>query len=151
MNRLISVALGGMLVAALAACTTSNTIDGHQVRGTVDHVVVQTTDAQGLHERAPQWFRNYWAEYLGRADGGYAVMAADRNGRGAMYYYCRPGSGCHILAGAQNKSTKDLRYKHAALEGCRKYVREQFPAERPACEIYAIKDKIVWKGEMPWK
>ena len=64
--------------------------------------------------------------------------------------YCR-ASDCHALEGARKKSFKDTRYKHNALELCRGNVREYAPAQRPDCQIYAIKDQIVWEGEMPWR
>ena len=172
---------------ALVACTSSNTIDGHQVRGTAapetpveqaarefwedvgrdvadaygDDPQVQAVirarqaermaaeDSGNLHAGAPQWFRDGWRRYLNDADGRYAVLAVDRNARGWGYVYCRAAD-CHVLEGARNKSWKDTQYKHKALELCRENVREYAPAHRPNCAVYAIKDKIVWRGKMPW-
>ena len=148
-STICAAALAAVALLSLAACTTSNTIDGHQVRGTVEPANVQMTDAHGLHANAPQWFKDYWAKYLRQAQG-YGVLAVDRNGRGASYYYCLPGSGCHNLAGNQHKSAKDVRYTHAALQRCNKFVRENYPAAKPDCAVYAIRDKIVWKGPFPW-
>ena len=64
--------------------------------------------------------------------------------------YCS-GGGCHTLEGSQGGSWKDLNYKHGALDLCRQNVRESFPAYKPNCAIYAIKDTIVWKGRFPWE
>lgn len=80
----------GAITLVLAACTTSNTIDGHQVHGTAEAPVLVATD---LHASAPQWFKDRWRRYLEVSDGSYAVLAADRNGRGTGYVYCDPGSG----------------------------------------------------------
>lgn len=189
MRTLTTSALVIAAALALAACTTSNTIDGHQVRGTAspetpvekaarefnEQVGAIVAEAYGddpqvqaeirklreertaagenpgnLHVGAPQWFRDGWRRYLNDADGRYAVLAVDRNARGWGYVYCR-GAGCHRLEGAQHKSWKDTEYKHKALESCRGNVREYAPAHRPDCQIYAIKDKIVWEGKMPWR
>ena len=103
-----------------------------------------------LHAGAPQWFRDGWRRYLNDADGRYAVLAVDRNARGWGYVYCR-GAGCHQLEGARNRSWKDVEYTNRALESCRENVREYSLAHRPECAIYAIKDKIVWEGPMPWE
>lgn len=177
-----AIIIGAALLAA--ACTTSNTIDGHQVRGTAapetpvtqaarefnehwaeiigpmvkDDPQVQAAIAElraaenpaDLHSRAPRWFRDGWNRYLRDADGRYAVLAVDRNARGWGYVFCRAAD-CHLLEGNQHRSHKDLRYRRAALELCRKNVREHQPAHRPDCAVYAIKDKIVWKGPMPWE
>ena len=173
------VALGGLLVA-LSVCTTSNTIDGHQVRGTAspetpveqaarefredvgkaildaygDDPQVQaeirklraeregaTENSGNLHRDAPGWMHQRWAEYLDLADGNYAVLALDRNGHGVGIVYCRGDCGGAITA--SGRSWRDVNYKHGALENCRESVRTYYPAVRPDCAIYAIKDKIV--------
>ena len=103
-----------------------------------------------LHANAPQWFKDGWKRYLNDANGQYAVLAIDRNARGWGYVYCRAAD-CHRLQGAQHKSHKDLRYKHQSLELCRENVREYYPAHRPDCAIYAVENKIVWEGPMPWE
>lgn len=105
--------------------------------------------AEQLHAGAPAWFRNYWREYLEDAVG-YAVMAIDRRGRGASYYYCTSGD-CHNAALPQVKSFLDVHYTHAALNQCREQVRQNHPLEKPDCAVYAVKDKIVWKGALPWE
>ena len=138
----------GVAGFALAACTTSNTIDGHQVRGTAEAPVQAA--ATDLHADAPQWFRDGWRSYLNDADGRYAVLAVDRNARGWGYVYCNSAD-CHRLEGASNKFWKDTQYTHKALDLCRGNVREYQPAHRADCAIYAIKDKIVWEGKMPWQ
>ena len=137
----------GVAALALAACTTSNTIDGHQVRATAEPPVEIVSDNY-LHRGAPQWFKDYWARYLRQAEG-YGVLAVDRNGRGAMYVYCMQS--CQNANLASARGSIDVNYKHRALKDCAEYVRQEYPAEKPACEIYAIKDKIVWKGRMPWE
>ena len=106
--------------------------------------------ADQLHRNAPAWFKNYWQQYLGDA-AGYAVMAVDRKGRGAAYYYCSD-AGCHNLVGAgQHRSWKDVNYKHAALKRCRGHVRQNHPTEKPDCAVYAVRDTIVWEGPVPWE
>ena len=80
----------------------------------------------------------------------YAVLAVDRSGRGWGYVYCSGGD-CHMLNSSQHGSFKDVQYKRRALNLCRQNVRDNVPAEKPSCAIYAIKDKIVWEGRFPWK
>ena len=145
----IAIVIGvAMLVTA---CVSTGEIEGHKVRATAQNSVVQTTVTDtGIHAGAPQWFRDYFGEYLARVPGSYVVMAIDRKLRGAFYVYCA-GGGCHELITGQHRSFKDVQYKHRALEGCREQVRREFPAEKPACAIYAIRDKIVWEGLMPWE
>lgn len=133
---------------ALAACTTSNTIDGHQVRA--DGQAVTTTTYSPAIASAPQWFKDYWREYLRSAEGSYTVMAVDRNLRGAYYVYCQGGD-CHNLIGNQHRTFKDVRYKGEAREKCREWALREFPGQKPDCEIFAIRDKIVWEGPMPWE
>ena len=187
-STLCAAALAAAAMLALASCTTSNSIDGHQVRGTAapetpvektarefwedvgrdvadaygDDPQVRaairarraermaTEDPRDLHRDAPAWFREGWDRYLRDADGRYAVLAVDRNARGWGYVYCRAAD-CHALEGGGHQSHKDLRYKHKALDLCRGNVREYAPAHRPNCAVYAIKDKIIWQGKMPWE
>lgn len=150
MKGLIRTAVLGAALLATACVTTTGEIEGHKVRGTAEPTVYQLTVADGLHAHAPQWFKDGWSRYLRDADGRYAVLAVDRNARGWGYVYCRAAD-CHALEGAGHQSHKDLRYKHKALDLCRGNVREYQPAHRPNCAIYAIKDKIVWEGKMPWE
>lgn len=136
-----------ILAAALAGCTTSNTIDGHEIKGTVKPAVIQTEDPHGLHARAPHWFKDYWAKYLRDAQS-YAIMAVDRRARGAFYVYCQ--SPCAGISNVAFRAHKEVNFKYEALKQCAEQVRREFPAAKPDCAIYAIKDKIVWKGPMPW-
>ena len=127
--------------------------DDPQVQEAVREILAERAASENpgdLHASAPPWFRNGWARYLRDADGRYAVLAVDRNARGWGYVFCRAAD-CHLLEGNQHKSHKDLRYKQKALELCRGNVREYQPAHRPDCAVYAIKDKIVWTGAMPWE
>ncbi len=130
----------GATALALAACVNTGEIEGHKVRGTAEPPA-ETVSENYLHRAAPQWFKDYWAKYLRHAHG-YSVMAVDRNARGAFYVYC--SSACQNLTGSTFQSWKDVNYKHEALEKCREWVRKEFPAAKPNCAIYAIKDKIVW-------
>lgn len=188
MGRILLPILVLTAAVTLAACTTSNTIDGHQIRGTAtpetpveqaarefwedvgrdvadaygDDPQVQaaikarqaerrvTEDSRDLHRHAPAWMRERWAEYLELAAGSYAVLALDRNGNGVGVTYCR-GSKCGGPMTSTGRSWRDVHYKHGALDNCRESVRNFAPAERPDCAIYAVKDKIVWKGRMPWE
>ncbi len=149
MIRLIGVALIGVALLA-TACTTTGEVEGHRVRGTAEPPT-QVTVATNLHADAPQWFKVTWRRYLELADGNYGVMAADRNGRGAGSVYCGQGYGglCRNHH-SWSKAFKDIYYSRA-LNNCTEHVRINFPALKPDCAIYAIQDKIVWKGKMPWK
>ena len=99
----------------------------------------------------PAWFKEYWRGYLRQAEGGYAVLALDRNGRGAFYVYCGAGPACQTLNLGGAKTFSDVHYKHEALKRCHGQVRKQYPAVKPDCAIYAIKNKIVWQGKLPWE
>lgn len=183
-----AAALAAVAILSLAGCVTSNTIDGHQVRGTAapetpveeaarefdEHVGKIVADAYGddpqiqaeirklradraasedpanLHRDAPGWMHRWWADYRKKARGGYAIFALDRNGYGAGYVYCT-GGGCRGALSPGGKSYRDVNFKHGAIKLCKQHVRENYPAERPHCAIYAIKDKIVWKGRLPWE
>ena len=99
----------------------------------------------------PQWFKDFWREYLGHAESAYAVMAVDRNLCGAQYRYCA-GSGCgQMLNPSMHRSFKDVHYKHWTLSQCREVARKHCPDKKPECAMYAIRDKIVWEGPMPWQ
>ena len=134
----------------LAACTSTGEIEGHQIRGTavLQPKVVIATD---LHADAPQWFKDRWRQYLERSDGNYAVLAADRNSRGTGFVYCDPAAG-GLCKNHQSWSQafKDVNYKNRAINICKQDVRNDYPAFKPECAIYAIVEKIVWKGPMPW-
>lgn len=141
----------GAATLALGACTSTSTIDGHQVQGTAE-VPAQRTVATDLHASAPQWFKDRWRRYIEIADGSYAVLAADRNGRGTGYVYCDPGSGG--LCDSHHRwsaAFKDANYKYPALRYCANDVRNNYPAAKPDCAIYAITNKIVWTGPLPWE
>ena len=132
-----------LAAAALAACTPPTHIEGHKIRATA-------ASAPALHEEAPARFTNWWGDYLRRAQGGYAVLALDRNGRGGWYVYCGTG-GCHLLDHIRAGPIKDVQYEHRALRLCRAGVAKAHPAARPDCALYAIEDKIVWQGPLPWE
>ena len=132
-----------LAAAALAACTPPTHVEGHKIRATA-------ATADVLHEGAPAWFTEWWGDYLHRARGGHAVLALDRNGRGGWYVYCGTG-GCHLLDDIWAGPIKDVHYEHRALKLCRAGVAKAHPAARPACALYAIKDKIVWRGPLPWE
>ena len=150
MNRMITVAvLAGTLMAA--GCITTDTVEGHKVRATADVVAERVEVTGGLHDKAPQWFKDYWKKYLKRAGGGYATMAVDRRLRGVFYTYC-PTAPCRQMRhNPSARSFLETNYKHGALKGCRASVRENYPAAKPKCAIYAINEKIVWKGSLPWE
>ena len=121
--------------ASLMACASPTLVYGHD------------TD-DDPHKGAPVWFHDTWHEYLSYADDRYAILAVDRNGRGSAVIWCG-GGGCHWLDGAAARSQRDL-FKHKALKLCRQSVREIHPTVKPDCDIYAIKDKIVWPHASPW-
>ena len=52
---------------------------------------------------------------------------------------------------SSSRSFTDVSYKHRAIRECREHVRREFPTVKPDCAIYAINNKIVWKGRMPWQ
>ena len=135
--------IGVLAVVALVACTPITHVEGHKIRATA-------ASADALHEGAPAWFGAWWGDYLRHArPGGYAVLALDRNGRGGWYVYCATG-GCHVLDNPFARPVKDVHYTYRALERCREAVAEAHPADRPDCALYAIKDKIIWQGPLPW-
>ena len=139
----------GAAALALAACTSTGKIDGHRIRGAAEAPAEKGAVANDLHKDAPAWVRKMWRKYLKDADGRYAVLAVDKNGRGGGYAYCI-GGGCGT-AGWLPTSWKDVNFKHKAIKSCREDVRRNRPAVKPECAIYAIEDKIVWEGAMPWE
>ena len=150
MNRVIGVAVVGVALLA-AACVSTGEVDGYKIRAKGATTVTQTRVTHtGIHASAPRWFKDGWRHYLTTANDRYAVLAVDRNARGWGFVYCR-ASDCYLLEGAGHESWKDVRYKHKALNLCRENVKEYYPAYRPKCAIYAIGDKIVWKGPLPWE
>ena len=142
-------AIIALALAALAACTAPTHVESLQIRADAGSAGGQAALAQGLHAGAPAWFSPWWHDYLHRAQAGYAVLALDRNGRGGWYVYCAT-AGCHLLDHPWSRSIKDVYYKHRALERCRARIAHVHPAARPACALYAIRDKIVWQGRPPW-
>ena len=126
-----------------------------QVQAAYEEEIVRDypdSELRKLRSIAPDWFHQVWEQYAGLVKNSYGVMAVDRNLRGMGSIYCGPSGGCRELAAAgQNRTFKDVHYKHAAIKRCREIVRREFPAEKPACAIFAIKDKIVWKGRLPWE
>ena len=138
--RIMIVALAAV---ALAACAAPTHIEGHKIRAAPE-------DADRLHEGAPGWFTAWWGEYLRDAEGRHAVLALDRNGEGGWYVYCATG-GCHVLDSIWVRSVRDVHYTYPALKRCREEIAKTRPAARPDCALYAIKDKIVWQGPLPWE
>ena len=148
-SPLCAAALAAAALLVLAGCvTTSSTIEGHKVRGTAEPPVEVLSDGY-LHRAAPQWFRDGWRDYLDQAGGNFAVLAVDRNLKGWGYVRCI-GAQCRTIS-PTGRSWREVNYKHGALDNCRESVRDNHPAHRPDCAIYAIGDKIVWKGRMPWE
>ena len=76
----VAIAIGVAMLTA--ACASTGEIDGHRIRCTAAPPVEQPTFADDLHQNAPAWFIDWWRRYLDHADGRYAVLAVDRNGRG---------------------------------------------------------------------
>ena len=137
-------ALIAVLAAAmLAACTAPTHIEGQRIRATAD-------SAGDLHAAAPAWFTAWWGDYLRHARNGYAVLALDRGGGGGWYVYCGTLA-CHVLDHVSVQPIRDVHYRYPALEHCREAVAKSDPAARPDCAIYAIRDRIVWEGPLPWE
>ena len=132
-----------LAAAVLAACAAPTHIEGQRIRATA-------ASAEGLHAGAPAWFTAWWGDYLRHARSGYAVLALDRNGEGGWYVYCGT-LGCHVLDHASARPIRDVHYRYPALERCREEIAKAHPAARPDCAIYAIGDKIVWQGPLPWE
>ena len=132
-----------LALAVLAACAAPTQIDGHKIRASA-------ASADDLHQGAPAWFTALWGDYLRHARGGYAVLALDRNGQGGWYVHCAT-AGCHILDSIWVRSVRDVHYTYPALEHCRDGIAKTVPAIGPDCALYAIKDKIVWQGPLPWE
>ena len=132
-----------------AACVSKGEIEGHRITATAK---IPEKPIPDLYEEAPEEAREVWRRYLAHAQGRYAVLAVDRKARGYYYIYCNPGyGGLCDMPGNQGSAFKDANYKYPALEGCRQNVRGNYPAVKPDCAIFAIRDKIVWKGPMPWE
>ena len=131
----LAVVLG--LTFALAACGGGGVWDQKE-RGT----------AAELHENAPQRFKNIWNNYqkLKNADpSGFGVLALDRNLNGGGVVYCVRYCGNQTIGG-----TTILEWRAKALQHCRQDVRNNAPGKKPDCAIYAVDDKIVWTGPLPW-
>ena len=142
--------VGILAAAALAACAAPTHIEGHAIRAVAGSAAGDAASAQRLHQGAPAWFEDWWRAYLRHARGGHAVLALDRNGRGGWYVYCAT-AGCHRLDHPFTRSVRDVHYTHRALERCRTRIGEADPAARPDCALYAIRNKIVWQGPLPWE
>ena len=151
-TTIFTAAMAAGTMVLLAACVSDGTIEGHKIRAAGQTTVVKTEVVQpDIHDRAPQWFKDYWAAYIDHQRHGYAVMAVDRRLRGVFYTYCRDAGCLQLRAAGQHRGWKDVQYKRGSLEGCRENVRDAYPAARPQCAVYAINDKIVWKGRLPWE
>ena len=139
----LAIVIGMALLAT--ACASTGEVDGHRIRGTAAPPVEQATVANDLHAGAPAWLKDGWRQYLDHADGRYAVLAMDKNARGWGYIYCPAAGDCNSTISFRRLN------EQKALENCRETVRANYPAFRPDCAIYAIKDKIVWQGKFPWE
>lgn len=100
-----------------------------------------------IHENAPDWFKESWETYLMNMRGQYGILAMDRMALGAGWIYC--ATGCTLLLGNQGQSHKSL-WAIRALDQCEEVVRKGHPVARPDCDIYAVKDEIVWPHQFPW-
>ena len=132
-----------LAAAMLAACAAPTHIEGHRIRTTAE-------SANDLHAEAPAWFEAWWGDYLHHARRGYAVLALDRNGQGGWYVFCGT-TGCHVLDHVSVQSIRDVHYKYPALKRCREGIAKAGSATAPDCAIYAIRDRIVWQGPLPWE
>ena len=141
MPRLAPIAV--LAAAVLAACAAPTHIEGQRIRATAD-------SAGDLHAAAPDWFAAWWGDYLRHARQGYAVLALDRGGLGGWYIYCGT-LGCHVLDQVSARPVRDVHYRYPALEHCREEIAKAHPAARAECAIYAIRDRIVWQGPLPWE
>ena len=74
----------------------------------------------------------------------------DRNGQGGWYVYCGT-LGCHVLDYVSAQPIRDVHYTYPALERCREEIVKAVPSTAPGCAIYAIRDRIVWQGPLPWE
>ena len=131
-------ALVAVLGLTLAACSrdASMSVLSQKERGT----------ATALHENAPQRFKDIWEQYqkTKNADpSGFGILALDRNLNGGGWIYC--WRYCNRVT-----PTVISQWRGKALQHCRKDVRNNAPAEKPDCAIYAVEDKIVWTGPLPW-
>ena len=100
-----------------------------------------------LHENAPQRFVEGWQRYLTQAQGRYGILALDRNLNGMGWNYCVRH--CNDLLGNQNQAIKSA-WAWQAIDQCAEAARRHAPATKPDCDIYAIRDEIVWPGQFPW-
>ena len=85
--------------------------------------------------------------YLTQAQGRYGIMALDRNGNGVAWKYC--AGYCQVLTGNQNNAIKS-QWALQAIASCEEAARRHDPTVKPDCDVYAIKDEIVWKHAFPW-
>ena len=103
--------------------------------------------AAGLHQNAPERFKVSWHQYLRQTQGQWGILALDKEGRAAGWITCQ--SGCNLLRTGAHNSTKNL-WLANAIRHCEKVVRENNPGARADCDVYAIKDEIVWEHPLPW-
>ncbi|MDE0050619.1 MAG: hypothetical protein OXO52_12580 [Rhodospirillales bacterium] len=100
-----------------------------------------------IHKNAPQRFVGAWKRYQTQAQGRYGILALDRKGNGVGWIYC--ADGCQGLLGNRNQSIKS-QWALKAIVQCEDAARRHAPTVKPDCDIYAIKDEIVWKHAFPW-
>ena len=123
------------LAFTLAACGGGGVWDQKE-RGT----------AAELHENAPQKFKNIWEQYQKSKNAdpsSFGILALDRNLNGGGWIYC--WRYCNLMT-----PTVISQWRGKALQACRQDVRDNAPAEKPDCAVYAVGDKIVWTGSLPW-
>ena len=101
-----------------------------------------------VHANAPARFVGAWERYLTQAQGRYGILALDRNLNGMAWKYCV--SGCQGLFGNQNQAIKSA-WAFQALDQCEDAARKHAPGIKPDCDIYALRDEIVWRHAFPWR
>lgn len=91
-------------------------------------------DTAQLHEHAPQWFKDYWKQYVAagvdaRVPPHYALAL---DGGSAGFSYCKS----HLC--------DPTAYRQVAMQTCEQ--RGKFE-----CDIYAVGTRIVWPHAFPWR
>ena len=128
--------LAGCAPLLLTGCVTSK------------EAQIRAERVEQVHENAPQRFVGFWERYLTQARGRYGILALDRNGNGAGWIYC--SQGCQVLFGEQGQAIKSA-WAWKATNQCDEAARKHSPSTKPDCEVYAIRDEIVWERPFPWR
>ena len=131
-----AAALAAAALLVLAGCVTTK--ESWERSERIDQV----------HENAPRKFVGAWQRYLTQAQGRYGILALDRNFNGMGWLYCVQS--CDALFGEQNKALKSA-WAWKAINQCETAARQHAPATKPDCEIYALRDEIVWQPPFPWR